>query len=1178
MSGRTDDEGVLRFSLLGPVRAWRGAHELELGAPRQRSVAAALLLRAGRGIPRGHLVQAVWGEQAPAYAVNQLQKYVSALRRTLEPGRQARTPAGILTWSDSGYTIEVEPDAVDLTDFERGVGRGRAARARGETAQAAAELHRALGLWRGPALANVSSGLLDAERDRLEELRAAALEERVQADLDLGRHRALVPELSRLTADFPLREGFTALLMLALYRSGRQSDALSVYRRMRHDLREALGADPGGELQELHGRILAAEPSLDVPPAPAPLTKAVDVPPSPAQDLHQLPMDLPEFIGRESELTALREAVGERGTEDGAGGVAVVAIEGMAGAGKTRLAVHAAHRFVAAGRFTDVQLWADLLGFAADRAPADPAQVLEDFLRLLGVPGPDIPERLEARAALYRARLAGRRALVVLDDAADEEQVRHLLPGDASCLVLVTSRRVLTGLDGALPVRLGGLAPDEAAALVRRAAGREGDGDGSDELPLRVAELCGHLPLAVALAGRRLRTRPAWSMADLAERLESGEERLRRLSVGKRAVDAAFGLSYRSLSPGARRAFRLLVLHPGDDCTPDAAAALLGTDRATAEDVLEALLDEHLLEQHTAGRYRYHALLRLYARERLLAGESEEQRTAAVLRLVRWYCGTAEAVRHHLDPARRQHAHHRAPQQLPTHAAGALGWLTQERGGLLAISNEAARRSWHAEAARLAAAAHSFLGLHAYGTDSLTGLRLGLTAAREARDHGREARLLCDLGLVYDAIGRHPEAEEQLRSALARFEELGDTHGAAEALCGLGHTSGARGRYQESRERHGRALSLFRETGDRHGEARATAGLGLANWFVHDTRTEAAAQHRTALTMLRETGDRRREAQELAHRGLAHWFYGNYPQCARDHRRALALFEEADDRRGQAMAHHGIGLADWHMGRPVEAGEHHQYALATFRDLCDRRGEALTLQRLGYVHWCMGRYEEGERELRQALTLCAATGNRGTEAWAHTSLGHLYQRLRRNGDADSHLHEGLALARAIGDRHPESSALLGLALVRLNQGELDACEEGARQALALSREIGNPHGEAWAMIGRGLALCFGGRHEAGIEWHRRAAAVALRIGEPHTEAMALNGIGYGCTQLGRHAEAEQRLRAALASRRRILDRHGEAETLTDLAALLHRTGRPAAARTDAGRSQSIRAHILPGGR
>ncbi|MFD9886172.1 BTAD domain-containing putative transcriptional regulator [Streptomyces alboflavus] len=1196
--------GPLRFALLGPVRAWRGERALDLGAPRQRSVAAVLLLGGGRPVARDQLVRAVWGEPAPAYAVPQLQKYVSALRRVLEPERSPRAPSGVLNWSAGGYVLDVGPDGVDAAAFERGVGRGRTARARGDANGAAEELRAALALWDGPdtlALSDVTSGFLDTERDRLAELRAAALEERVRADLDLGRHQEVVPELMRLVGDFPLRERFAALLMLALYRCGRQGDALGVYRRTRRGLREELGVDPGAEVQELHGRILTSAPSLDLDLDQPGVTGSAhgpgagvtdgDGPSEPAgaraiEGLRQLPMDIPEFTGREAEL---RELVGE--TTDMGTGVVVAVIEGMAGVGKTRLAVRAAHQLVAQGHFADAQLWADLKGFSPDRPPADPAHVLEDFLRLLGVPGDLVPDQVEARAALYRDRLAGRRALVVLDDAADEEQVRPLLPGTGSCLLLITSRRVLGGLDGARTTRLAPFSPKEATALIDRVTERErpwtGPPDhpganspqvpGPDDALLRIAELCGHLPLAVALAGRRLRTRPSWSTTDLARRLEADAGRLRQLAVGGRTVDAPFALSYESLPEPRRRAFRLLALHPGTDCTPESAAALLGTDRDTAEDLLEALLDEHLLQSFAHGRYRHHDLLRLYAHGRTHAEDTEETRTAAVLRLARWYCDAAEEARRRLEPWRsaaddgRRLVVPTGPGPAP--AAAALEWLERERANLTAVTEEAARRDWHDCTWRLAAATHSFLGLHAYGTDSLAGLRLGLEAALRSGDLARQARSARDIGVVYDGLGRHDEAAEQHLRALALSEEAGDAHGVAEARCALGRTHGARGRHRESAEQHRLALSAFRATDDRHGEACSLAGLSLANWFTGRTHHRSAAQHRRALTLFQRLGDVRRHAVELSNLGLAHWAFGNYGECARRHRSALALFEEISDRRGQALAHGGIGLAELHLGRPERAREHCLRALAAFRDVCDRQGEAALLQRLGYVHWVTGQYGRGEAELREALDLCAGTGNRNTEAWTLTSLGHLCLRVRRDDEAVDLLRRGLDLSRGHGDRHCESSGLLGLSLVALNRGDLSDCERLARQSLGLARAIGNPHGETWGLLGVGFALVHGAAPQAGADWFRRALAVAERVREPHTEATARHGMGCAAAYGDRPEEAEEHLRAALALRCRIQDRHGEAETRTELAALLRDTGRPDAARAEEEAASALYAGI-----
>ncbi|MGI5426116.1 BTAD domain-containing putative transcriptional regulator [Streptomyces sp. CA-179760] len=1186
-------EGPLRFALLGPVRAWRGEQALDLGAPRQRSVAAALLLHANRPVTREQLVRAVWGESAPAYAVNQLQKYVSALRRVLEPEREARAPSGVLNWSDSGYVIEVEPDGVDLTVFEHAAARGRGALARGDVKQTAAELRGALDLWHGPPLANVSSDVLDAERDRLQELRATVLEERIQADLDLGRHQELVPELTRLAAGLPFREGVAAMLMLALYRSSRQSDALSAYQRIRRNLREELGVDPGRELQELHGQILVSAPSLSwsgptrwrgagstAAEPPTTVTPAPDT----VQGLRQLPMDIPEFVGREAELRELWSCAGDRETaaDAGNGGVVIAVIEGMAGVGKTRLAVHAAHQFVRQGHFADVQLWADLKGFSSSRPPADPADVLEDFLRLLGVPGSQIPAGAEARSALYRDRMTGKRSLVVLDDAVDEEHVRLLLPGEPSCMLLVTSRRVLSGLDGAHTIRLGTFSPEEALALVARVLGRTADEPGSEDAR-RVVELSGRLPLAVALVARRLRTRPTWNVSELAKRLETAEERLRQFTVGRRTVDDAFEPSYRSLPADLRRAFRLLALHPGEDFTPSSAGALLGQTRTQAEQQVESLLDEHLLQQHAVGRYRYHDLLRLYALELARTEDDQQVRRTAVRRLVDWHCRAAEAARHALEPWRRHlpgHGHgsrpgsgtgdaDRAPADLPaslSHPVSALRWVEQERSNLLAVSREAAGR-WHHDTWRLATAAHAFLAQHSYGTDSREGLRLGLEAARRMSDSVKQAQSMRDLGGMYDGLGRHEESAAQHHVALALSEGAGDVRGAAEALSGLGRTSYALGRYPQSAEQHRRALSLFTKIADRHGQARSHGGLGTANWFIPGRFHESTKGHRRATALFTGTGDFSGQAHEASNLGLAHWVFGNYTQCARYHGRALALFQRGGDLRGQAIARHGLGLAAWHLGHPDAARDHHLFALDVFRKLSDRRGTAISLQRLGYVQWTTGRYHEGEDLLRQALTLGTSIGNRQTEAWALASLGFLCQRLNRIEEGHEHLRKALEVAQTIGDPHCESSAVLGLALTDLSAGRIDRCTETAERALAQSRNLSNPHGEALALFTLGLASGVRSQPHEGAAWHRAALGLARRTAEPFTESTALTGLGSACTALGHYAEAERHLNTALTIRQHIADRHGQADTLMALADLETATGRPRAA-------TSSRAHAL----
>ncbi len=476
----------MEFLLLGSLTVRRSGTSLELGGPRQRAVLTMLLLHANEAVSVGQLTEAVW-DSPPVSPESNLRTYVAGLRKVL--GDRLVTRPG------HGYQLVVEPGELDLDVFDRLVRQGEEANADND-AEAAADLYaQALAKWQGTP--NIDAGpLLRAEFTRLQERRLTAVERYARAALELGRFDDVIDRLRRESAQHPLREELWAQLMLALDRSGRRGEALEAYSAARSHVVERLGVEPGARLRQLQQVILESR-------VPMPATLSAH---------RQLPMDIAEFTGRESELRRLCEP-GPQTT------VVISAIEGMAGVGKTKLAVRAAHRL--AGRYPDVQLWADLHGFDADELPADPAAVLESFLRLLGVPGGQIPESPAERAALYRDRLAGKRALVLLDNAAGEDQVRPLLPGGATCLVLITSRRSLMGLDGVKSLFLDVFTPPEAVALLTRIAGADRV-NADQEAAARVAELCGHLPIAVALAAKRLARRPQWTVMDLVAQLERG--------------------------------------------------------------------------------------------------------------------------------------------------------------------------------------------------------------------------------------------------------------------------------------------------------------------------------------------------------------------------------------------------------------------------------------------------------------------------------------------------------------------------------------------------------------------------------------------------------------------------------------------------------------------------------
>ena len=607
----------MEFRILGPLEVWEHGRAVSLGGPKQRALLAALLLDANQVVPACRLVAELWGGEPPATAENLLHGYVSQLRRHLRPPQGGRAPRQMLVTRPPGYLLRLEHGVLDLHRFEQLVEQSRLALEGDAPERAAAALGEALGLWRGPALGDVAlRGACRSKVAQLEERRVAALEERAEADLRRGRHLDLTGELQALVAAHPLRERLRAQLMFALYRSGRQAEALAAYRDGRRLLSEELGLEPGPVLQRLEHAILAADPALE---PPAPTTVAGGLPSAAARALCHLPADLADFTGREGALAALAELLG-REPEEHATAVAVAAVSGMAGVGKSAVAVRAAYRL--RRRFPDGQLYVNLRGTGTGALA--PGEVLGSLLLALGVEPAALPQGVEERAWRYRALLADRRVLLVLDGAADEAQVRPLLPGGAGCAALVTSRARLAGLEAAHQLELPVMSPAEAVGLLAKVAGRKRVA-AEPVAAETIARRCGHLPLAVRVAGARLAARPHWRLGRLAERLGAERRRLDELRAGDLEVRASFAAGLGAQDDAARRAFRLLGLVEVAEFTARTAAAPLDLPVAEAEEQLERLVDAHLVEvagQEPAGwtRYRLHGLLRGFARELLRAG------------------------------------------------------------------------------------------------------------------------------------------------------------------------------------------------------------------------------------------------------------------------------------------------------------------------------------------------------------------------------------------------------------------------------------------------------------------------------------------------------------------------------------------------------------------------------
>jgi tetratricopeptide (TPR) repeat protein len=807
-----------------------------------------------------------------------------------------------------------------------------------------------------------------------------------------------------------LRERFHAQLMLALVRCGRQAEALQTYQHARQVLIEELGTEPGPRLRELHQQILTGDPALAAGHRAGPVPR-------------ELPGPVAGFAGRAAELDALTGLLNQ--TADSTPAIVISAIGGTAGVGKTALAVQWAHQV--ADQFPGGQLYANLRGYDPDR-PVPAADGLAGFLRALGVPGQDIPPDQDERSARYRSLLAGKKMLVVLDNAGSVEQVRPLLPGSPSCAVVVTSRDALAGLvarHGATRLDLDLLPLAEAASLLRALIGQRADDD-----PGAAAELAGQccrLPLALRMAAELAAARPDMPLAGLVAELGDQQRRLDLLTAGgdpRTAVRAVFSWSYRHLDDDTAQAFRLAGLHPGADFDSYAVDALTGTGLQQARTVLDRLARAHLIQPSSPGRYAMHDLLRAYARELAAATDGEEEQNAALTRLFDHYLHTAAIAMDALYPAER----HRRPRIDPpgtaspavTEPAAARAWLDAERATLVAITVHAAAHGWLTYATRLSAMLFRYLDRGGHHPEAMTIHSHARAAAQHAGDRAAEAHALNDLGTVHQRHGRYQEAAGHLRQALTLFEQVGDPFGQARAVSNLGNIHSSLGRYREAIDLYRQARIIFRDTGDLAGEAIALTNLGINE--EHVGRYQQAARHyRRVLAIAAETGARDLEAVALDNLGSVGLRQGHYLQCADHLDKALALSRETGLREVEAEVLARIGDLCLRQGRPDEAARHLQRALALFRKTGYRAGEADALNSLGEVLLATGQPDHARAGYAAALALAAQTGDKYEQARAHSGLG---QACRVDGDpggARRHWQQALALFTELDT--PEASEI-----------------------------------------------------------------------------------------------------------------------------------------------------------
>ncbi|MEW2574764.1 AfsR/SARP family transcriptional regulator [Streptomyces syringium] len=941
-----------RFAVLGPLRAWHGEHEVPLSAPRTQAVLAALVLRAGRPASARELIGAVWGDDAPPCASGALRTHISGLRRLLEPGRGPRGRARVLVSADGGYALRPEPGALDLAVFEQRAADAGRARAAGRLGEARELLDSALALWAGAPLAGVPGPYAHAERTRLTERRLTVLEERWDVETELGGHTAAIAALGVLAAEHPWRERIQELLMTALYRAGRQADALEVYARARRSLADQLGVEPGPGLTRLQRRVLAAEPG---PADPAGLLRLTAAFPLPAQ----LPHDTGDFTGREDSIARLCAAL------DSGRIVALSAISGMGGVGKTTLAVHVAHR--TRDRFPDGRLYADLRG--TDPRPAEPMHVLDRFLRALGVPAGHVPALPDERAALYRSRLAGRRVLVVLDNARDLAQVRDLLPGAPGTAVLLTSRSRLAGLTGATLVDLRPMEPRDALALLARIVGEERV-NAEPRAAADVVESCGGLPLALRIVAARLVAGPDRTLARTAALLADERRRLRVLRAEDAAVETTFRLGAGLLDDEQTRAFRLLALPDVPEMTLPEAVAVLDRPWRVAEDLCESLVDLNLLESLSPGRYRYHDLLRLFARQAAVEEMPDSERTAALTRLLHFLLATARNAHRTTMPDDV------FPGDLaPPPSAGltfatqqeAAGWLVDTQATLLGVIEQGAHdgRAPLAVCAELLVAVDPLgrMGARPYGLERAA--RAVCEAAERADDTRAEARARYMLG---GAMSQRFE----LGPALPEFERVvelcraaGDRALLGPVLIALGGCALARRDFTAAHDLLTEALELSRAVHSRGSEAYALGFLALAE-LATGVPEAAVVTGREAVALTRATGDRAGEANALHNLSQVCLWTGRTEESLDCLHESLRLWRETGSLYRESLLLGALAQAYNFAGRPAEAAEH----AATARDIAERHGDGYFLGRalaqLGHAHAAQGHPAEATVCFRRA--------------------------------------------------------------------------------------------------------------------------------------------------------------------------------------------------------------------
>jgi DNA-binding SARP family transcriptional activator/tetratricopeptide (TPR) repeat protein len=1033
-------KAIMEFRVLGPIELWSAGQQCDLGPTRARCVLAILMLTPRTIVPTDVLIDRIWDTEPPPKARESLAVYVTRLRASL---RQAVGDSVRLVGRARGYELEVDPDDVDLHQFRRQRRQADALAGNGDADHAALLLREADRLWRGQPFAGIRGDWMARMRASLEEERRAAVLKRVECELDLGQHADLVGELGNLLAQYPLDEAFIAHQMTALYGSGRAGEALSLFRDTRSQLIDEQGTEPGPVLAELYQRILSHDPELA-----SGLT-------GPGRQLSRttqpdtLPPEMVEFVGRDEELSLLIEQPGD--------GPRISVIEGMAGVGKTALAIHAAR--AAAAQYPDGTFYLNFHTHDPGLPTLGAAEGLHRLLRMLTAPATRIPDAIGEGAALLRAQLSRRRAIVILDDAAGPDQIQPLLPSAGQSLFLITTRRTLSGLRGARALTLDVLPMADAIALFRRVAGQSRAHD--EDAAAMAVQLCGRLPLAIQLAAGRLAHDYPPRLADLVEELSQSP--VPAPGVASPQVMSAFDVSYRSLEPDHQRFFRRLGMSPCPSISPAAAAALGGVTLAEAQQALAALLDHHLLARVPGGQFRFHDLIREYAALRATREDSEPERRRAVSRLLNYYLSAADQADRVLHPFRRRMP---VPVSRPAPASpalfakdGAADWLESEWRNILQAAQYAGRHEWKQKCADLIHALGGFLEARAYWEEAITAHTLAVQAGRDLVDPARVARASLELSEVTQQIGRHEAALPLAEEAVQIYRSLGDQRGEAQALDQVGLAHQRAGRSRDS-------LAYFAEARELYGGAEDPHGV----------------------------------ADALSHSGIASWQLGRYQDAMDILRHALLLYRAAGDRRGEAKTLNNLGRMQLNFGYHRDALDGYQKALEIFREIGVAQSEAILYHNIGALYNYKGSYDEGLAAYRRALAIYRGIGDLPNEADVLNDVGAIFQSAERYDEALICHEKAKAIAEEIGNLRQQVTALRGIAGVRRGCGAYGEATDLYHSALKLAREIGDPYGEAKILEGIAETKLSTLRPVEARIVFRQALDIFARLGVPEAES------------------------------------------------------------------------------